>query len=117
MTEKSKSTVRFEVFVDDNFHYQDESERYKYGEYETYEKAVEVCKEIVDGELLHLYEQEKSAAELYFSYTSFGEDPFIRPSPPRERFSAWNYAQQRCEEICANDSTVQVKMGPGGEGA
>ena len=115
MTEKSKT--RFEVFVDDNFHYQDESERYKYGDYETYEKAVEVCKEIVDEELLHLYKSGKNAAELYCSYTSFGEDPFIRPSPPKERFSAWNYARQRCEELCANNSTVQVKIGPRGADA
>ena len=98
--ESSNVSIRFEVFVDDNFHYQDESERYKQGEYETYEEAVKSCKEIVDGELLHLYEKGASATGLYFSYTSFGEDPFIRPSPEGERFSTWEYARQRCEEIC-----------------
>ena len=98
--ENNNASIRFEVFVDDNFHYQDESERYKQGEYETYEEAVKRCKEIVDGELLHLYEKGASATDLYFSYTSFGEDPFIMPSPEDQRFSAWEYARQRCEEIC-----------------
>ena len=95
---------------DDNFHYQDESERYKYGEHDTYEQAVEVCMEIVEGELLHLCEQRKSAAELYSSYTSFGIDPFIKPGLPEEGFSAWDYARQRCQEICANNLKVQAKM-------
>ena len=58
---------------------------------------------IVDGELLHVYKKGVSAAELYNSYTSFGEDPFIRPSPRSRRFSAWEYARQRCEEICRNN--------------
>ena len=96
----SNSKIWFEVFVDDNFHYQDESDRYKQGDYDTHEEAVKVCKEIVDGELLHLYEKGASATDLYFSYTSFGEDPFIRPSPGGQRFSAWEYARQRCEGIC-----------------
>ena len=98
--ESTNTGTCFEVFVDDNFHYQDESERYKQGEYETYGDAIKVCREIVDGELLHLYEKGTSAADLYFSYTSFGEDPFIRPAPDGQRFSAWEYARQRCEEIC-----------------
>ena len=98
--ETVNTNTRFEVLVDDNFHYQDESERYKQGEYETYEEAVKVCKEIVDSELLHAYGEGTSAADLYDSYTSFGEDPFIRPSPEGQRFSAWEYARQRCEEIC-----------------
>ena len=50
--EDANPKISFEVLVDDNFHYQDEAERYKYGEYETYELAVKVCKDIVDEELL-----------------------------------------------------------------
>lgn len=98
---KDKQTqIRYEVFVDDNFHYQDESERYKLGEYDSYEAAVEACKQIVDRELSHLHGNNATPAELYSSYTSFGEDPFIRPAPRKNRFSAWEYARQRCEEIC-----------------
>ena len=110
MTEKSASKTLFEVFVDDNFHYQDESERYKQGEYDTWEAAVAGCKRLVDGELLHLYAPGDSALELYSSYTSFGEDPFIRPCPRGERFSAWEYARRRCDEICATGAGERDRM-------
>ena len=110
MTEKSASKTLFEVFVDDNFHYQDESERYKHGEYDTWEAAVAACKRLVDGELLHLYAPGDSALELYSSYTSFGEDPFIRPCPRGERFSAWEYARRRCDEICATGAGERDRM-------
>jgi hypothetical protein len=36
------------VFVDDNFHYMDEEERYKSGDYATLEEAVSKCRRIVD---------------------------------------------------------------------
>ena len=117
MTNKLESKSCFEVFADDNFHYQDESERYKYREYETYEAAVKVCKQIVDGELFHMYQSSMSTTDLYISYTSFREDPFIRPSLPGESFSAWNYTKQRCGEICANGSITQVKLEAEGEDA
>jgi hypothetical protein len=93
------------VLVDDNSHYQDESERYQHGEFETYEEALHACKAIVDECLArHLSGLDsKSPAELYSSYTSFGDDPFVCPPHPREPFSAWKYAKQRCAEICADD--------------
>ena len=34
--------TRYTVMVDDNFHYMDEDHRHKYGEFSTYEKAVEL---------------------------------------------------------------------------
>jgi hypothetical protein len=42
-----------------------------------------------------------TAADLHDTYTSFGDDPFIRPAPDGEKFSAWDYAKQRCDELCA----------------
>jgi hypothetical protein len=36
--------VTYKVFVDDNFHYQDPSERYCAGEYETATEALAKCK-------------------------------------------------------------------------
>ena len=98
--ENSTAPIKFEVFVDDNYHYHDESARYKHGEFDTYEEAVKACKEIVDADLLNMYKEGFSAAELYSSYTSFGEDPFIKPAPKSEKFSAWDYAKLRCGEIC-----------------
>jgi hypothetical protein len=43
-----------------------------------------------------------SAAELYYRYTLFGEDPFIimldasaTPAP----FCGWDYAKERCPDV------------------
>ncbi len=43
-----------------------------------------------------------SATELWNSYVSFGEDPFIvSVDAPKIRFSAWEYAEERCQMLCA----------------
>ena len=68
---------KYEVFVDDNFHFLDESERYRLGAFETCEEAVAVCKKIVDEFLEKGYKKGMSFKELYEGYTGFGEDPFI----------------------------------------
>lgn len=95
------TAMSFTVFVDDNFHYQDESERYKVGEYETFEAAVVVCKEIVDEYLAVTYKKGVSAAELYENYVAFGEDPFVVPRPEGAEYSSWEYAKKRCSEMCS----------------
>jgi len=97
--ETTESKNSFKVIVDDNFHFQDESERYEHGEYGTYEEAVAACKAIVDGNLRNMHGEGESSASLFDQYTSFGDDPFIRPAQQGERFSARDYARQRCEEI------------------
>ena len=92
---------KFEVFVDDNFHYMDESERYRNGVYDNYEEAVEACKAIIDSYLPEQREEGQTADELYKGYVIYGEDPFIIPTPTnKEVFSAWSYAKQSCKEIC-----------------
>ena len=40
--------MKYQLYVDDNFHYQDESERYLAGEYDTLEEALAAAKGIVD---------------------------------------------------------------------
>jgi len=46
-------------------------------------------------------EEGQTADELYEGYVTFGDDPFIIPTPTnKEVFSAWNYAKRRCKEIC-----------------
>lgn len=94
------SQMTFKVYVDDNFHYMDESERYEKGTYETYDEAVAACKRIVDEYLISAHKKQMTADELYTSYKNFGEDPFIRPADNERRFSAWNYAKERCKELC-----------------
>jgi hypothetical protein len=90
----------YEVVVDDNFHYMDESERYVAGKFRTYAEALEHAKRIVDDSLRHLLEPGKSVDDLMASYVMFGDDPWIRPTPEgTERFSARDYARQRAPEI------------------
>ncbi len=88
------------VFVDYNFHYMDESERYKQGEYATFQGAVKACQMIIDDCLSGLYKPGMSSKELFDGYVLFGEDPFI--CGQKSDFSAWDYARRRCEALCNN---------------
>ena len=92
--------MSYTVYVDDNFHYMDESERYKLGDFETAEAAVAAAKQIVDEYLASAHQSAMTAAELNHSYVCFGEDPFIVPQDPDSKFSAWDYARERCRELC-----------------
>jgi hypothetical protein len=94
---------RYKIVVADNFHYMDESEYTDGGVFESHEEAVAACRELVDRSLASLHEPGMTADELYDTYTSFGDDPFIvalDDSPVGERFSAWDYAKERCRAIC-----------------
>ena len=86
------------VMVDDNYHYMDEAERYEQGRYPDCATAVAVCKHIVD-DFFATCDSATTAAELFASYSMFGEDPFIMSTDPACTFSAWDYARQRCAEI------------------
>jgi hypothetical protein len=93
--------TKYRVIVDDNFHFTDEDERYTDGEYADYDSAVEKCKEIVDDFLMSALKPGMTPEELRKLYVMFGEDPWITPDAPRRmRFSAWDYAAGRCEELC-----------------
>jgi hypothetical protein len=94
---------RYRVMVDDNFHYQDPSERREQGTYETADRALATCRDIVDRSLQGEYRPGISAEALYDRYTSFGDDPFIvvlDGTDERATFSAWSYAKDRCRVIC-----------------
>ncbi len=93
----------YTVFVDDNFHYQDEEERWVAGKFSSYEEAVAECKRLVELSLQEGLSQKGpiTADELYKYYTSFGDDPFVSPVPTNDsRFSAWSYAEERCQILC-----------------
>ncbi len=95
----------YTVFVDDNFHYRDEGERYELGKFEQWDAAVAACKNIIDEFIRQNYKAGMKAEDLYKNYLIFGEDPFIiqnNPESPTGSFSAWDYAKQRCQEICAS---------------
>jgi hypothetical protein len=89
---------RYVVYVDDNFHYMDESERYKLGEFDDCRSAIATCKRIVD-EFLNACDPKTDAGEMFTQYTTFGEDPWVSSDDPECKFSAWGYAKERCQEI------------------
>jgi hypothetical protein len=94
----------YTVFVDDNFHYMDQIERYKHGDFNTCEAAIAACKRIVDEFLLSSLESPRTHDELLTLYTIFGEDPFIQSPDPNCRFSARDYASQRCKDLTQTNS-------------
>lgn len=101
--------MKYTVLVDDNYHYMDETERYKLGDFDSFDEAVAACKEIVDEFLRTGSKTPTTAEALYQCYVMFGEDPFIVGEPAPYRFSAWSYARARCEEICAK-TLLQLKQ-------
>jgi hypothetical protein len=92
--------MKYRVFVDDNFHYQDESERYPLGEFDTLEEAVRACKKIVDDFLVSTYQPGMTVAELLTQYAFHGEDPWVMTGDGTVPFSARDYASQRVRELC-----------------
>lgn len=96
-------TNKFEVFVDDNFHYQDKDERYQLGTFNTLQEAIAQCQALVDEFLNEAFTDNSnpitSAEDLYRRYTTFGPDPFIVGNTSELGFRAWDYARVRCEEI------------------
>src|SRR5437879_12391803 len=78
----------------------DEEERYELGSFDSLAAAIAACKEIVDEFLLAGFKPGMNAEELYSSYMSFGEDPFIVGGEQPRPFSAWDYAKERSQEIC-----------------
>jgi hypothetical protein len=95
--------MTYKVLVDDNFHYMDESERYELGDFSTLDAAIEASAKIVDEYLRSAHKPGMSAQDLFSSYMSFGEDPFILATASQETevlFSARDYAKRRCDELC-----------------
>lgn len=89
---------KYEVKVDDNYHYMDESERYNAGSFSSLEKAVEKCKEVTVNSLKDCYEEGTTPEKLSAQWAMFGDDPFIQGAPEGEiPFSARSFVT---EELC-----------------
>jgi hypothetical protein len=102
--EPTASSDQFIVKVANNWGPPDEEDYYTLGAYATLEAAITEAKLVVDKSLRRLLKPGMSAEALYKKYTGDGDDPYIRGSgiaPGTTAFSAWKYAKQRCEEICA----------------
>ena len=104
MVEGAAAAMRYRVLVDENFHCKGRSHRYALGDYATYAEAFAVCKEIVDRFLRHEYVAGMPASALYFRYMMFGREPFLvcaaDDAEMQPGFSAWDYARERCGELC-----------------
>ena len=90
----------YKVIVDDNFHHMENGEQYEYAELSSCAEAIAACKKIVDEFLLPAYKPGMVAEELWALYTAFGDDAFIVTEDTQCRFSGWEYARRRCEELC-----------------
>jgi hypothetical protein len=98
--------------IDDNFHFQDESERASHGTFATADEALTACRTIVDGFLADAFKPGMPPAALYEQYTLFGDDPWIASidpnSAPAVVFSAWDYARKRCDEMAEGRGVVDL---------
>ena len=94
----------FKVFVDDNWQFMDDSERYTLGEYKTYEEAVEACKVFINESLEEALDDEsKGNLGIYGRFCLAGDDPWIRPVPEgKKRFSGSEYVLQWCKKNGVN---------------
>ncbi len=91
----------YSVFVSENWTYMDaEAGTWSIGEFETWEGAVTVAKDVVERSLREVHKPAMEAEELFRYYTTFGEDVYITPTEEGRAFSAWEYARERCREIC-----------------
>lgn len=99
----TESSLPYAVYVDDNFHYMDSSHRYLHARFASHEAAVEACRRIVAEYLDSALKPGMTAKQLYESYCHFGDDPYIVAPQgfPQSPFSAWDYARERSNELCA----------------
>ncbi len=104
------SNRKWKVFVDDNFHYMDERERYLLGEFDSRVEAVAVCKKMVDDFLSSQFKPGMTTERLFQHYSSFGLDPFIVEDEPNSKFSAWDYARQVCRTMCVPSSESKTPL-------
>ncbi len=67
-----------------------------------------MCRRLVDLSLKEGYEPGMTAKALFGYYKSFGDDPFIvtiEGSDESAKFSAWDYARERCRSMAMGQST------------
>lgn len=96
----NKITEKYKVYIDDNYHYTDQSKRSAVGSYHSLEEAVEKCKEITIESLGHLFEEGITPENLSAQWSLFGDDPFIVGGHGSVPFSARKFiTTELCESI------------------
>ena len=90
------------VMVDDNFHFMDKGSRYRVGDFADAGAVIDHCRRIVDEYLASALQPGTAAGELYESYVTFGEDPYICcVDVPAVTFRAWEYVRSQSDKIYA----------------
>ena len=97
---RGKRGKKYSVRIQENSDYDGESWPAAGADHDSYAKAVDTVKRIVDRSLAELYKEGMSADVLYDNYTRWGEEAYIVPGDVDPSFSAWSYAQERCPVIC-----------------
>lgn len=92
--------MSYQISIFTHFRYQDESPDLDQRTFETYPEAVAYCQSIVDEALARHHVPGMTDDDLFDSYTSFEDDPSIIGPPVLDPFSAWDYAEERCRQIC-----------------
>jgi hypothetical protein len=90
----------YTVFVAENSAHMDRSAERRLGDFATWDEAVAAAREIVERSLRELHAPPMGAGHLFRLYTLFGEDAHVVPADESRPFSAWDYARERCRQIC-----------------
>jgi hypothetical protein len=95
----------YQVLVDDNFHFMDESRKSK--SFATADEAVAHCKRMVDEDLAGYLRSNPGigADKLFEMYAAFGDDPFIRGWTSRAGITHGN-GLKRCAPTRLPDSAA-----------
>jgi hypothetical protein len=106
----NKMNGQFKIFVDDNYHYMDKSERYVVGSYDSLEDAVNKCRELTIRSLKNLYEKGITPEKLKTQWVMFGEDPYVFGGDGVVPFSARKFiSTELCKEIIDSIESVIAK--------
>lgn len=97
--------MKYHLRVYDNFHYNDESEAYDQGLYNSYDHALEAAKGVVDEFLIFNWRKGMLSNDLHVLFLMYGDDPIIVPNDRNEpldlpRFDARDYVVEIIEEFC-----------------
>lgn len=94
--------MSYYLLIYDNFHYGDEDDFDRSGEFQTLEEAVEEAKKIVKNGILHLWQTGTNVENLMSAWWDFGTDVSVRSTESNHKgvlFSARDYAEKFINEM------------------